>query len=313
MSITINYVNHAPTGANNTVTTAGNTPYTFTKADFGFSDPNDTPPNNLLAVKITTRPNAGTLSDNGVAVTAGQFVSVADINSGKLVFIPAANANGAGYASFTFQVQDDGGTANGGTNLDPSPKTMTINVAPVILPIPVPPSPPVVNPSVPDLEPVTPSYPSAPSIPAASLSSASAMGTSHKQAAVTSQSMRDMKVFADVSPAQSLVQAWSTEIFPPGTVVSKIHAHESPKPGKLPNAGTANGQLCQPGEPALGRPRLATKAVEVGNLRPAPARRLRADAHHEPHRGLRALDDPRRLVGLESCWPRCLPGAWSIR
>ena len=57
---------------------------------------------------------------SGVAVTAGQFVSVADINAGNLRFTPAANANGAGYASFTFQVQDDGGTANGGVDLDAS-------------------------------------------------------------------------------------------------------------------------------------------------------------------------------------------------
>src|SRR5205814_1404849 len=43
----------------------------------------------------------------------------------------AANANGAGYASFTFQVQDDGGTANGGVDLDPTPRTMTVNVTSV--------------------------------------------------------------------------------------------------------------------------------------------------------------------------------------
>ena len=44
----------------------------------------------------------------------------ADITAGNLVFTPAANANGAAYASFTFQVQDDGGTANGGVDLDPT-------------------------------------------------------------------------------------------------------------------------------------------------------------------------------------------------
>ena len=81
-------------------------------------------------MKITTLPGAGTLTDNGVAVT-GEFVSVADINAGKLVFTPAANANGAGYASFTFQVQDDGGTANGGVDLDAAANTMTINVTAV--------------------------------------------------------------------------------------------------------------------------------------------------------------------------------------
>jgi len=56
---------------------------------------------------------------------------VTDISAGKLVFTPAANANGTGYASFTFQVEDDGGTANGGVNTDPTPRTMTVDVAAV--------------------------------------------------------------------------------------------------------------------------------------------------------------------------------------
>ena len=37
-------------------------------------------------------PGAGSLRLNGVAVTAGQFVTAADIAAGKLVFDPAANA-----------------------------------------------------------------------------------------------------------------------------------------------------------------------------------------------------------------------------
>ena len=51
--------------------------------------------------------------------------------AGNLVFTPAANANGDGYASFTFQVQDNGGTANGGVDIDQSANTITINVTPV--------------------------------------------------------------------------------------------------------------------------------------------------------------------------------------
>ena len=66
-----------------------------------------------------------------MAVTAGQSITAANIAAGNLKFTPAANANGAGYASFTFQVQDDGGTANGGVDLDPSPNTMTVNVTAV--------------------------------------------------------------------------------------------------------------------------------------------------------------------------------------
>ena len=79
MTVNVTSVNDAPAGTNNTVTTLEDTAYTFSAADFGFSDPNDSPANSLLAVKITTLPAAGTLSDNGVAVTAGQFVTVADI------------------------------------------------------------------------------------------------------------------------------------------------------------------------------------------------------------------------------------------
>src|SRR6185312_2952978 len=89
------------------------------------------PANSLAAVEITTLPAAGSLTLNHVAVTAGQLVSVADINSGLLVFAPAANANGLSYAAFTFQVQDNGGTANSGVDLDPSANTITINVTSV--------------------------------------------------------------------------------------------------------------------------------------------------------------------------------------
>ena len=55
-------VNDAPAGTNNTVTTLEDTQYTFTAADFGFTDPNDSPANALTAVKITTMPGAGSLT-----------------------------------------------------------------------------------------------------------------------------------------------------------------------------------------------------------------------------------------------------------
>src|SRR4029079_2363335 len=111
-----------------TVTTNEDSTYTFTTGDFGFTDPNDTPANALAAVKITTVATDGKLKLNGVDVTAGQFIAVADINAGNLKFFPDANENGSPYATFTFQVQDDGGTANGGVDLDQSPNTMTVNV-----------------------------------------------------------------------------------------------------------------------------------------------------------------------------------------
>ena len=60
---------------------------------------------------------------------AGDEIAVGDL--GDLVFTPAANANGAGYASFNFKVRDDGGTANGGVDLDPSANTLTFDVTSV--------------------------------------------------------------------------------------------------------------------------------------------------------------------------------------
>lgn len=127
VNITVNALNDPPAGTDNTVSTAEDTAYTFTAADFGFTDPNDTPPNTLLAVKITTLPGLGTLTNNNVAVNAGDFIPVADINGGLLKFTPAADGNGTPYTTFTFQVQDNGG----GSDLDPTPNTMTINVTAV--------------------------------------------------------------------------------------------------------------------------------------------------------------------------------------
>jgi large repetitive protein len=130
-SIGVGDVNEAPAGTDKTVTMLEGDSYTFTVADFGFSDPSDSVnPNSLQAVKMTTVPGAGTgtFTNNGITVNANDFVSATDIAAGHLVFTPTAHSNGSPEASFTFQVQDNGGTANGGVDLDQSPNTVTINV-----------------------------------------------------------------------------------------------------------------------------------------------------------------------------------------
>src|SRR5204863_6550480 len=80
--------------------------------------------NTLAAVKITTLPGAGSLSYNHDTVSDGPSFPLSSIALFKPKFAPAADANGAGYASFTFQVQDNGGTANGGVDLDPIANTI---------------------------------------------------------------------------------------------------------------------------------------------------------------------------------------------
>src|SRR4051812_14246649 len=71
----------------------------------------------------------GTILLNGTPVTAGQFVPVSDLNAGRLVYTPLANVTGT--TSFTFQVKDSGGTANGGIDLDPFPRTLTLKTVSV--------------------------------------------------------------------------------------------------------------------------------------------------------------------------------------
>ena len=62
---------------------------------------------------------------------AGQTISTTAIASGQLIYRAPANASGNALGSFTFQVQDDGGTVNGGVDLDPSANVLTFNVAAV--------------------------------------------------------------------------------------------------------------------------------------------------------------------------------------
>ena len=123
-TITVTSVNDAPAGTSTTVTTAEDTSHVFTVANFGFTDVDAGA--FLTAVRIDSLPLVGNLTLSGVGVAAGQVISRADITAGNLVFTPAANANGLGYASFTFSVRDAGGPA-----FDPTPKTLTVDVTPV--------------------------------------------------------------------------------------------------------------------------------------------------------------------------------------
>ena len=127
VSLTVAPINDAPTTSASSATFNDTAAKVFAVADFPFADGHDSPANNLAAVLIATLPGAGTLSYNGAPVVAGQSVSAADLAAGKLTFTPAIHGWGAGYASFSFQVQDDGGTANGGRDISAA-SVMTLNV-----------------------------------------------------------------------------------------------------------------------------------------------------------------------------------------
>ncbi|TXT20759.1 MAG: putative xylanase/chitin deacetylase, partial [Planctomycetota bacterium] len=81
MTVNVTPVNDAPTGGNQTVTTAEDTDFTFTTSDFPFSDVDG---GSLARVRIDTLPTDGTVLLSGVAVTAGQIITAANITSGNL-------------------------------------------------------------------------------------------------------------------------------------------------------------------------------------------------------------------------------------
>ena len=109
ININVSSVNDAPQGTDKTISSSEDDPYPLTAADFGFSDPNDVPVNGFAGVVITVLPTNGTLTNNGGAVSVGDFVTIANINAGLLIFIADPDEFGTGYASFTFQVRDNGG------------------------------------------------------------------------------------------------------------------------------------------------------------------------------------------------------------
>jgi uncharacterized delta-60 repeat protein len=116
--------NQAPTTSNGHIGTLEDTGYVLQASDFPFTDADSGTGDVLASVTITSVPAIGTLRLNGVDVLIGQTVSVADLNAGRLVFMPAANAGGASYDSFAFKVTDSFGASSGVA-------TMQIDVAPV--------------------------------------------------------------------------------------------------------------------------------------------------------------------------------------
>ncbi|MCA9049689.1 MAG: DUF4347 domain-containing protein, partial [Planctomycetaceae bacterium] len=125
VTITTTEINDAPSGANKTITFNEDAVYVLTAADFGFSDVDGNAFNRVWFMSI---PAQGQLKYNGSTFAANNWVLRSDIDLGLLTYEADPDENGTNYASFDFQVQDNGGTANGGVNRDPSSNTITFNV-----------------------------------------------------------------------------------------------------------------------------------------------------------------------------------------
>jgi VCBS repeat-containing protein len=136
VTITVTPVNDAPMAADGSVATAPGVAYTFSLADFNYTDVDGDP---LDHVQITVLPTVGTLTLGGTAVALNQVVDAADIAAGNLQFVAPTGTMAAD--SFGFLVHD-------GTLYAAAGHTMTIGV--IVPPPPPPPSapPPTVTPPV---------------------------------------------------------------------------------------------------------------------------------------------------------------------
>ncbi|TLX79722.1 retention module-containing protein [Pseudomonas nicosulfuronedens] len=116
LTFAVTAVNDAPLSADGSASVYAGKTYTFGTKDFAFSDTADSANgqnHSLQNVIVKALPDSGSLLLNGTAVKAGQAISVSDISSGKLTFVPDSSGSNA---HFSFAVQDSGGTANGGVD-----------------------------------------------------------------------------------------------------------------------------------------------------------------------------------------------------
>lgn len=113
VKVTVTAINHAPYGADKTVTLNEDATYTFSASDFDFYDPDG---DSLSSILIESVPATvtGSLLKSGNTVTAGTTVTADDIR--LLTYTPVANANGTSYASFTFKVKDNGTLSSAAAN-----------------------------------------------------------------------------------------------------------------------------------------------------------------------------------------------------
>jgi len=130
LDITVKPVNDAPESQDASAHVIEGTVYTFSSSDFAFSDPTDTthgeaPGHGFQSIIIASLPAEGVLLFNGAPVTVGKPIPADQL--GQLTWQAPAYPGGNAQYTFTFRVQDDGGTLDGG--IDTSiPYTYTLAV-----------------------------------------------------------------------------------------------------------------------------------------------------------------------------------------
>ncbi|MBF0196305.1 MAG: tandem-95 repeat protein, partial [Planctomycetes bacterium] len=102
-TLSITPVNDAPTGQDFSITTAEDTDYAFSAAEFGFADDEG---DSFTRVRLASLPSSGNVELSGTPLLVGQEALVTDINSGLFNFAPALNTNASPITSFQVTLSD---------------------------------------------------------------------------------------------------------------------------------------------------------------------------------------------------------------
>lgn len=110
MTIDVTAQNDLPTAGSTTLDLNEDNPITIIKTDFQFSDIDG---HSFDKIEVLNTVTLGSLENNGSAVGNNEYVSIADIDNGYLIFTPESNGNGDPYTNFTFRVFDSSGENSG--------------------------------------------------------------------------------------------------------------------------------------------------------------------------------------------------------
>ncbi|QEG21797.1 DUF4347 domain-containing protein [Mariniblastus fucicola] len=125
LTIDVQPVSDAPTGASATVTIDEEEIVSFDASSFGFSDAADNDADAFAGVRIVGFSGSGTLTLDSVAVVNGQLIDAADVT--RLRFQPTSGDSGIGISTIDFRVVDSAGS----NNEDLSVRTLTYDVVAV--------------------------------------------------------------------------------------------------------------------------------------------------------------------------------------
>ena len=124
ITIDITAVDDAPQGGDSTVQIVEDTVYVLQTGDFEFSDPQDS--QQFSGITIDRLPDDVSVTLNGVPLTVGDFIGVADIDASLLQYTPAPNATDS--ESFEYFVHDTGSALNGGSAVSDVASTIRFEI-----------------------------------------------------------------------------------------------------------------------------------------------------------------------------------------